>query len=137
MEEVSLKNYKRLVKAAKQAKKNAYTPYSKFRVGAAILTKKGTIYTGCNVENVSYGLTICAERVAVGKAISAAERDFVALALVSDSRHLITPCGACRQIISEFAPNLQIILINKSGKIKITNIKKLLPEPFKLDDKKE
>src|SRR4051812_19314839 len=92
---------KKLLAAAKAAQRNAHAPYSKFRVGAALLTKSGKIYTGCNVENASYGLTICAERVAITKAVSDGHRHFQAIAVVCPSRQP-TPCGACRQFLAEF-----------------------------------
>ncbi|HAF02174.1 MAG TPA: cytidine deaminase, partial [Spartobacteria bacterium] len=93
-----------LVKAALQARNYAYAPYSKFSVGCALLTKSGKIFTGCNVENISLGLTICAERAAVAAAIAEGEKDFVAIAVVTDSDAPALPCGACRQVLAEFNP---------------------------------
>ncbi|MEO0077204.1 MAG: cytidine deaminase [candidate division WOR-3 bacterium] len=120
-----------LINAAKQASKFAYAPYSKFKVGAAILTKANKIYTGANIENASYGLTICAERVALFKAISEGEKQFKAIAIYTNTKKFTMPCGACRQVLSEFSPKIELILINGAGKIKKTNLAKLLPYPFR------
>lgn len=120
-----------LINAAKQASKFAYAPYSKFKVGSAILTKANKIYTGANIENASYGLTICAERVALFKAISEGEKKFKAIAIYTNTKRFTMPCGACRQVLSEFSPKIELILINGAGKIKKTNLAKLLPYPFR------
>lgn len=120
-----------LINAAKQASKFAYAPYSKFKVGSAILTKANKIYTGANIENASYGLTICAERVALFKAISEGEKQFKAIAIYTNTKRFTMPCGACRQVLSEFSPKIELILINGAGKIKKTNLAKLLPYPFR------
>jgi len=101
---------KNLIAAACEARHRAYAPYSKFQVGAALLTKDGRTFTGCNVENASYGLTLCAERVAVGNAIAAGSKDFAALAIATSGGS--TPCGACRQVLAEFCDDLPILLIN-------------------------
>ena len=122
---------KELLALAKKAMQNAYAPYSNFKVGAAILAKSGKVYTGCNVENSSYGLTMCAERVAVFKAVSEGEREFTKIAIVSSSGKKTFPCGACRQVLYEFADNLEIIL-EEDGEIYKTSLKKLLPEGFRL-----
>jgi cytidine deaminase len=122
--------YKTLINAAVLAKKNSHSPYSKFRVGAAVLTKLGNIYTGCNIENSSYSLTICAERTALFKAISEGEKEFLAMALSTDEEGFTSPCGACRQVISDLAGNIKIILTNGSGKTKTLMTKDLLPFPF-------
>lgn len=125
-------NYiKQLITAAKQASKFAYAPYSKFKVGSAILTKSNKIYTGANIENASYGLTICAERVALFKAVSEGEKEFKAIAIYTNTKEFTMPCGACRQVLNEFSPKIELILINGAGKIKQTNLPKLLPYPFK------
>lgn len=122
-------DYEILLQKAREAMKNAYVPYSKFRVGAALLTKSDKIYTGCNIENVSYGATICAERVAFTKAISEGEREFEALALASDLEGFTYPCGICRQFMSEWGMDIKVI--TKSGdKTKIRTIRELFPEPF-------
>ena len=115
---------------ADQAKTRAFAPISGFRVGAALLTSKGKYYLGCNIENLSLSLSICAERVAFLKALSEGEREFSALCLVSDNEKIITPCGACRQLIWEFAPELTIIMGNSKGEIKQVKIADLLPQAF-------
>ena len=122
--------YRKLVEAAKTAKQFSYSPYSKFRVGAALLTVKGKIYTGCNIENSSYGLTVCAERTAIFKAISEGEKNFVALAVVSDAKNSIAPCGACRQVLMDLAKNIKLVLADRKGSSKIIMLKDLLPYPF-------
>ncbi len=126
------KEYEELIQAAKDALKNAYAPYSKFKVGAAVLTKKGNIYRGCNVENSSYGLTVCAERNAIANAVAHGEREFVAIAIATDAETLRTPCGACRQTIIEFGKSIQVIICNLKGKKNVRLIKELLPEHFEL-----
>lgn len=125
---------KELIELAQKAMKNAYAPYSGFRVGAAILTKSGKVYTGCNVENSSYGLTVCAERVAVFKAVSEGEKEFVKIAIVSSARKKTFPCGACRQVLYEFADELEIIL-EENGKIYKTTLKEIFPEGFRFKNK--
>ncbi|HHT9124720.1 MAG TPA: cytidine deaminase [Candidatus Brocadiia bacterium] len=122
-----------LIKKAKEAMAKAYSPYSHFKVGAAVLTKSGKIYTGCNIENCSYGLTICAERVAIFNAVSSGEREFDAIAIVTDSTELTPPCGACRQVIWEFSKDVVVLLTNLQGKQKTTKISDLLPIPFDKD----
>jgi cytidine deaminase len=124
------KSYKEVVAAAIKAKDLAYAPYSNFRVGAAILAKDGQIITGCNIENSSYGLTICAERTAIFKAYSEGIREFVALAVVSDDPGFTPPCGACRQVIYDLAGNIDFIMINAKKKLKVVKAKSLLPLAF-------
>ena len=119
-----------LLDAARRARENAVAPFSKFRVGAAVRTKSGKIYAGCNVENASYGLTICAERVAIFKALSEGERGFDAVAVVTDTEKLTPPCGACRQIIWEFCGDAEVILGNLKGKSEVYHMSALLPHPF-------
>lgn len=119
-----------LVAAAKRARENAHAPFSNFRVGAALRAKSGRIYTGCNVENASYGLTCCAERVAIFKAISEGERGFEAIAVVTDAEVLTPPCGACRQIIWEFCGDVPVILANMDGQVEEDRSAKLLPRAF-------
>jgi len=126
---VSESEKNKLVAAANEAKKKAYAAYSNFRVGAALLTKEGDVFAGCNVENSSYGLTICAERNAVFRAVAGGKRHFQAIAIASDDPGFITPCGACRQVLAEFAPHLEIILTNRKGKKKVTSLDKLFPVP--------
>src|SRR6188474_2448869 len=103
-----------LISAAIAARLEAHAPYSNFKVGAALLAKDGRVFTGCNVENLSYGLTMCAERVAIGAAVAAGVRDFQGVAVVADTGVPISPCGACRQVLSEFGV-LQVILANREG----------------------
>ncbi|WP_196593635.1 cytidine deaminase [Pectinatus sottacetonis] len=120
---------KELVEAAKRARQFAYSPYSNFKVGAAVLTKSGKIYSGCNIENASYGITNCAERTAIFKAVSEGERDFLALAVAADTDKPTAPCGACRQVIAEFKIN-KIIMANVRGDTKVVTLEELLPFPF-------
>ncbi|MBO8141429.1 MAG: cytidine deaminase [Firmicutes bacterium] len=123
-----------LIKAARQARKQAYAPYSRFPVGAAILTKGGRIVTGCNIENASYPVTLCAERVALGAAVASGEREFLAIAVVADTDEPVTPCGMCRQSLAEFAPDLVVILANGKGQRRITTLAELLPGGFRLPE---
>jgi cytidine deaminase len=122
--------YDTLISAAKQARENAHAPFSDFRVGAAVRANSGRTYTGCNIENASYGLTCCAERVAIFKALSEGERGFDAIAVVTETDTLTPPCGACRQIIWEFCGDVPVILANLKGKIERESSAKLLPRPF-------
>ncbi|MEI6655563.1 MAG: cytidine deaminase [Verrucomicrobiota bacterium] len=115
----------RLVEAAWQARERAYAPYSKFQVGAAVLAADGRIFSGCNVENLSYGLTNCAERVAIGVAVAAGVRDFLAVAVVADTTVPISPCGACRQVLAEFQVP-QVLLANRTQELEFT-LEELLP----------
>jgi len=119
-----------LIAAARSAREHAYAPFSNFRVGAAVRAKSGRIFTGCNVENATYGLTLCAERVAVFKAISEGERGFDAVAVVADTDVLTPPCGSCRQILWEFCGDAEVILANLQGKIERCRMSELLPRPF-------
>jgi cytidine deaminase len=119
-----------LIGAAARAREHAHAPYSKFRVGAALRTNSGRIFTGCNVENSTYGLTLCAERVAVFKALSEGERSFDAVAVVADTQRLTPPCGACRQILWEFCRDAQVILANLGGQIIVRRMSDLLPDAF-------
>ncbi len=119
-----------LLTAAERARNHAHAPYSHFQVGAAVETAQGKIYSGCNVENATYGLTVCAERVAIWKAISEGETEFRRLAIVADTGELTPPCGACRQVIWEFCSDVEIILTNPAGKRASYRMKDLLPYPF-------
>lgn len=124
--------FRKLIAAAKAAQRNAHAPYSKFRVGAALLTKSGKVYTGVNVENASYGLTNCAERVAVGKAVSEGHRQFQAIAVVAPSTAL-SPCGACRQVLAEFGDCVVICADSRNmRRVRIHLLSELLPHTFKL-----
>lgn len=122
---------KELLAAALAARKNAYAPYSKFAVGAAVRTADGKIFTGCNVENASYGLSCCAERCAIFAAVGAGERKFTALCVAADTKEPVSPCGACRQVMTEFKIP-EIILANTNGDIKIYTSEELLPYGFTL-----
>jgi cytidine deaminase len=119
-----------LIEAAKQARENAHAPYSNFRVGAALRSASGRIFGGCNVENATYGLTMCAERVAIFKAVSEGERGFSAIAVVTDTEVLTPPCGACRQLIWEFCGDIPVSLANLKGKIEVIQMRELFPRPF-------
>ncbi len=119
---------KKLIKKAREALINSYSPYSRLKVGAALLTQDGKIFTGVNIENASFSLTICAERVAVFKAVSEGYRDFKAIAITSD-RGKIMPCGACRQVLAEFSPQIQVI-VGDENEIEIYSLTSLLPEGF-------
>ena len=119
-----------LVARAMEAKGQASAPYSGFAVGAALLAADGTIYTGCNVESSSYGLSICAERVALAKAISEGRREFVALAIVTEVEDFCPPCGACRQLLWDYVPDLQLIVATRSGRRRHYRLRDLFPEAF-------
>lgn len=119
-----------LVEAARQARENAHAPYSNFRVGAALHATSGRVFGGCNVENATYGLTVCAERVAIFKAISEGERGFDSIAVVTDTDALTPPCGACRQLIWEFCGDVRVILANLKGKSETHQMRDLFPKPF-------
>lgn len=125
-----MSEYEALIAAARGARENAHAPFSNFRVGAALRAKSGRIYGGCNVENASYGLTCCAERVAIFKAISEGEHGFDAIAVVTDTDTLTPPCGACRQLIWEFCGDVPVVLANLKGKVEYERSGKLLPRPF-------
>jgi len=121
--------YSQIIDAALQVRSLAYAPYSKFKVGAALLTKSGEIFVGCNVENISFGLTICAERAALSNAISQGGKDFEAIAIVTDSPELAMPCGACRQVLAEFNPKMAIIVSTVAGDVQQFQLNELLPRP--------
>jgi len=118
-----------LVNSAKEVRRFAYVPYSKFSVGAALLTKSNRIFVGCNIENISLGLTICAEQAALAVAASNGDVDFVAAAVVSDSKEPIVPCGRCRQLLAEFNPKLEVISSTIDGRRQIFTLADLLPRP--------
>jgi cytidine deaminase len=119
-----------LTESALAARRNAHAPFSHFQVGAALEDDSGRIHTGCNVENATYGLTVCAERVAVFKAISEGARKFTRMAVAADTDVLTPPCGACRQILWEFCGDLELILVNPRGKSETFRLKDLFPRPF-------
>ncbi len=122
---------KDLAKKAVEAKKFSYAPYSNFHVGAALLTKDEEIFTGTNIENSSYGLTMCAERVAIFKAISEGKREFKAIAITTDSEKFCPPCGACRQVLNDLCgKNLEVILVNPKMEMKTFKMGNLLPHSF-------
>jgi cytidine deaminase len=123
-------NQNSLIDKAKEARKQAYAPYSNFLVGAAIVSKSGKIYAGCNIENSSFGLTICAERVALFKAISEGEKDIQMLALVTDTKTPVWPCGGCRQVLAEFNRELLIVSSNLKGQRKEKKLSEIFPEAF-------
>jgi cytidine deaminase len=120
----------RLIDEAMRVRENAHAPFSKFRVGAAVEDSLGTIHTGCNVENATYGLTLCAERVAIFKAISEGARGFTRVAVVADTDSLTPPCGACRQILWEFCGDVEIVLANLNGKTETLRLGNLFPRAF-------
>jgi cytidine deaminase len=124
-----------LLAEARRAREFAYVPYSHFPVGAALMAEDGTIYRGCNVENASFGLTNCAERTALFKAVSEGKRRFVALAVVADTPGPVTPCGACRQVMVEWCPpDMKVYLANLKGEVIETTVGKLLPDSFGRED---
>ncbi|MGE0101106.1 MAG: cytidine deaminase [Blastocatellales bacterium] len=120
-----------LIKVARSARERAYAPYSGFRVGAAVETADGKVYAGCNVENSSYGLTVCAERTALAKAVSEGERHFVRIVVIAETKIPVPPCGACRQVILELCgKDVEVVLANIDGQRVVTDISSLLPMPF-------
>ena len=125
-----------LIQKAKEAKEQAYAPYSGFHVGAALLCKDGTIFTGCNIENSAYGPTNCAERTAIFKAVSEGFREFEAIAIISDSKQPTAPCGVCRQVMAEFCRpgEFWILLENHLGERRCHTLEELLPHGFSLED---
>lgn len=127
-----------LIEQAIEIRKHAYVPYSSFPVGAALKTKSGKIYTGCNIENASYPVSCCAERVAIFKALSAGEREFVEMAVAADTKRPVPPCGSCRQVMSEFFPKeMKVHLTNLQRDVKTFTMDELLPFSFAKDDLKK
>ncbi len=122
-------NNQELLELAKQAMQHSFSKYSQFKVGAALLTKSGTVYTGCNIENASYGACLCAERVAFAKALSEGEKEFVSIAIVGSDKNFTYPCGICRQFMSEFGLDLKLI-VEDGNQVKEISLKELLPEAF-------
>ncbi len=129
-------NYKSLAEKAVEAKSKALATYSNFHVGAALLTEDDKIYTGCNIESSSYSLTICAERTAIFKAISEGERKFKAIAVAGDTEGFISPCGACRQVISDLCGDIDVVLVNSINETKVMKTSELLPFAFSDKDLK-
>lgn len=125
-----------LIAAARAARERAYAPYSRFAVGAAVETNDGTIYAGCNVENASYGLTICAERVAICRAVADGARTFRRIAIVADLAQPCAPCGACRQFLLEFNPRMEVLMLNQRGQSRTRRLDTLLPKAFRFSPPK-
>jgi cytidine deaminase len=127
-----------LIQESIQAREKAHVPYSKFKVGAALLTKDGKVYKGCNIENASFGLTNCAERTALFKAISEGDKEFSAIAVVADTSGPVSPCGACRQVMVELCkPDMKVYLTNLKGDVQETTVGELLPGAFSSEDLNE
>lgn len=122
-----------LVAKAREVRKNAYAPASNFLVGAALLTADGQMFVGCNVENASYGLTVCAERSAISAAVAAGARNVQAVAVATDLADPARPCGACRQVLAEFGPSMEVVLVGSGADVVTTTLDKLLPDPFTFD----
>ena len=122
-----------LIERAKDASKNAYAPYSRFAVGAALECRDGSVFTGCNVENAVLGCTICAERGAVMKAVSEGRRDFVRIAVYSESRDYCVPCGTCRQVLNEFSPEIEVLCVRSDDRYVSYKLRELLPAAFNKD----
>lgn len=127
---------KELINFAMEAKEKAYVPYSNFRVGAALLTKKGNVYKGCNIENASFGATNCAERTAIFKAVSEGEMEFEAIAVNTDTESFTFPCGICRQVMLEFCKDLKVYVSNRHGQYKEFTLEQLIPGAFTGEDMK-
>jgi len=124
-------DYKQLVKKAKEARELAYAPYLKFRVGAALLTKSGKVYTGCNIQNIAFSPTICAERTAIFKAVSEGEKEFEAIAIISDLETTVYPCGVCRQVMAEFfEPDTTLICADREGEFLVYKFSEVMPFAF-------
>ncbi|HWI61779.1 MAG TPA: cytidine deaminase [Symbiobacteriaceae bacterium] len=123
-----------LIELARQAREKAYVPYSHFPVGAALLTDDGKLYTGCNIENASYGLANCAERTAIFKAVSEGHHRIAVIAVIADTEGPVSPCGACRQVMSEFGAGARVILANTKGTVQVTSVQELLPGAFQTTD---
>lgn len=122
-----------LLEQARAVRENAYAPASRFSVGAAVRTADGRTFVGCNVENASYGLTICAERAAICAAVAAGAREVAAVAITSDLDEPARPCGACRQVLAEFGPKMRVVMGGRNGRVVVTSLDQLLPEPFTFD----
>ncbi len=126
-------NVTELIQKAADAKEKAYVPYSGFHVGAALLCKDGTVFTGCNIENSAYGPTNCAERTAIFKAVSEGYHEFQTIAIISDSKDFTSPCGVCRQVMAEFCePDFEVTMVNCEGDYKTVTLEELLPYAFSM-----
>lgn len=134
MNAIDASTQQRLIDAATAVRTNAYAPASKFLVGAAVLADDGRIFVGCNVENASYGLTICAERAAVCAAVAAGVRSLRAVAVTTDLDSPASPCGACRQVLAEFGLGMPVILAGRNRAVRLTSLRELLPSPFTFGD---
>ena len=130
MTNLTLEEKQELIRMALAAREKAYAPYSNFMVGAALRAKDGRIYTGCNVENAALGSTICAERTAACKAVSEGHRDFVRIAVYGDGEHYCYPCGACRQFLAEFAPDMEVLSVMGGGRYVSNRLSELMPYTF-------
>jgi cytidine deaminase len=131
-------DYAQLIEEAKKARELAYVPYSKFKVGAALLTNDGKVYHGCNIENAAYSMCNCAERTALFKAYSEGDKDFQMIAVVADTNRPVPPCGACRQVISELcSPSMKVVLTNLNGDVQELTVHELLPGAFSPEDLNE
>lgn len=126
-----------ILNMAKEASEKAYAPYSRFAVGAALECANGKVFTGCNIENAALGSTICAERVAIGKAVSEGERNFVRIAIYGEGKEYCMPCGTCRQVLAEFAKDMEVLCARATGGYVSYRLKELLPHAFVLRDKNE
>lgn len=123
-------NYERLIKHAQNARAHSHSPFSHFRVGSAVLTASGKVFTGCNIENSSFGLTICAERTALFKAVSEGHSKFTAIAISTDEESPVAPCGACRQVIMDLAGDIDVVMTGKHGARRVARMSELFPFPF-------
>jgi cytidine deaminase len=123
-------DYQQLARLARKARLHSFSPYSHFRVGAALLTRSGKVYIGCNIESSSYGLTVCAERTALFKAVSEGERKFAAIAVATDQAGITPPCGACRQVIMDLAGDIDLIMTGNKGSITVAKMSAMYPYPF-------
>lgn len=134
MQALTADTVNQLVRQARSYRLRAYAPYSGFLVGAALLTASGSVYGGCNVENASHPAGRCAEQTALQKAVSEGERDFIAIATVAEGPDVCLPCGVCRQVLSEFAADLWVVMANLAGRVEVVRLSDLLPRPFRIKD---
>lgn len=134
MAEISEETWQSLIDAASRASKSAHAPYSGFHVGAALLADDGTVIVGCNVENATFGATVCAERNAIANAVVRGRRDFVALAVITPADRPVAPCGICRQVLAEFCEELEILMVNEKGDRLLVKLGELLPHRFSSSD---